>query len=90
MEETEWEIDEEYLDKKFPKGETKFRGEAMVLLALAREVGKEEAINEFIALIDDCPTNYHKDYATGVQNTTIEVRELKRRLEIWRRKGIEK
>ena len=35
--------DENYLDEQFPKGETKFRGQAMVLLALARLVGKQEA-----------------------------------------------
>jgi len=34
--------DEEYLDEQFPKGD-KRRGEAMVLLALARLVGKEES-----------------------------------------------
>jgi len=33
--------DEEYLDEKFPKG-NKFRGEAMVLLALARIEGKKD------------------------------------------------
>ena len=33
--------DEEYLDEQFPKGETKFRGQAMVLLALARQVGQK-------------------------------------------------
>lgn len=32
--------DEEYLDEKFPKGD-KRRGEAMVLLALARQSGEE-------------------------------------------------
>ncbi len=35
------EKDEEYLDKKFPKGD-KRRGEAMVLMALGRFVGREE------------------------------------------------
>ena len=38
---------EEYLDQEFPKGETKFRGQAMVLLALAKHEGKLQAINEF-------------------------------------------
>jgi len=33
--------DEKYLDKQFPKGD-KRRGEAMVLLALARIAGKKE------------------------------------------------
>lgn len=34
--------DEEYLDEKFTKGKSKLRGEAMVLMALAREVGRKE------------------------------------------------
>ena len=34
--------DEEYLDKVFPKGKTKFRGIAIVLMILAREIGKEQ------------------------------------------------
>jgi hypothetical protein len=34
--------DTDYLEEHFPKGKTKFRGEAMVLLALSRQVGKEE------------------------------------------------
>ena len=45
------EEDIEYLDKEFPKGETKFRGQAMVLLALSREVGKKEALKDFIEKI---------------------------------------
>ena len=35
--------DEEYLDKEFPKGKTKFRGQAMVLLALARKEGMKKS-----------------------------------------------
>jgi len=38
--------DLEYLDEKFPKGKTKFRGEAMVLLALARKEGRAEGKKE--------------------------------------------
>jgi len=30
------------LDKRFPKGKTRFRGHAMVLLVLAREEGRKE------------------------------------------------
>ena len=45
--------DEEYLDEQFPKGETKFRGQAMVLLALARQVGEEQAKEEFKENIED-------------------------------------
>jgi hypothetical protein len=33
---------EEYLDQEFPKGETKFRGQAMVLLALAKSEAQAE------------------------------------------------
>lgn len=47
--ETEFkEEDIEYLDKEFPKGKTKFRGQAMVLLALAREQGKQETLKNEI------------------------------------------
>jgi flagellar motor switch protein FliG len=42
------ETDIEYLEKEFPKGETKFRGQAMVLLALAREQSKKQATADFI------------------------------------------
>ena len=45
--------DEEYLDEKFPKGMSKLRGEAMVLLALARRRGKQEAQKMFLEEIDD-------------------------------------
>ena len=55
--EEELKKDEEYLDKEFPKGKTKFRGQAMVLLALARNQGRQEererinkTINELIEL----------------------------------------
>ena len=44
--------DEEYLDEKFPKGKSKLRGEAMVLLALARRRGKQEAQKMFLEEID--------------------------------------
>jgi len=40
--------DKEYLDNNFPKGKTKFRGQAMVLLALSRNQGKSEARKEFL------------------------------------------
>jgi len=36
--------DEDYLDVKFPKGKTKYRGEALVLLALARMVERERIL----------------------------------------------
>ena len=50
--EFEYPNDERYLNKEFPKGETKFRGQAMVLLALAREQGKEQATADFIKMIE--------------------------------------
>lgn len=46
------EEDIEYLDENFPKGKSKFRGEAMVLLALARRQGKSEGIKESIKIIE--------------------------------------
>ena len=45
--------DEEYLDEKFPKGKSKLRGEAMVLLALARRKGKQEAQKMFLEEINN-------------------------------------
>ena len=44
--------DEEYLDKEFPKGKTKFRGQAMVLLALAKQEGKQAEQKRILELID--------------------------------------
>ena len=35
---------EEYLDEKFPKGKSKLRGEAMVLLALAKQEEQERIL----------------------------------------------
>ena len=46
------EEDIEYLDKMFPKGESKLRGEAMVLLALARKEGKHQFDNQIEAIKD--------------------------------------
>jgi hypothetical protein len=46
------ETDIEYLEKEFPKGETKFRGQAMVLLALAREQGIKQTTADFIKIIE--------------------------------------
>ena len=41
---------EEYLDEKFPKGKNKLRGEAMVLLALAKR-NEQERILEIIDIM---------------------------------------
>ncbi len=46
------EKDIEYLDEKFPKGKTKFRGEAMVLLTLARIEGEQKRNAEVKQIID--------------------------------------
>jgi len=35
---------EEYLDEKFPKGKSKLRGEAMVLLALTKQEEQEKIL----------------------------------------------
>ena len=48
----------DYLEQEFPKGKTKFRGQAMVLLALA-EIGEK---NRIIEKIESIPvTGYKKD-----------------------------
>jgi len=43
--------DEEYLDKEFPKGSKK-RGNCMVLLALAREEGRQKMREEVIEFLN--------------------------------------
>ena len=53
MKSKEEKLDEEYLNQEFPKGKTKFRGQAMVLLALARKEGKSELINQWKSDIAD-------------------------------------
>ena len=45
--------DENYLDKEFPKGKTKFRGQAMVLLALARQEGQQAEQKRILEIIDE-------------------------------------
>ena len=49
--------DIDYLDKEFPKGETKFRGQAMVLLALARKEGARLKIEEILEKWEDEESN---------------------------------
>jgi len=45
--------DEEYLDKNFPKGNTHYRGQAMVVLALARQQGRQEAKQKEIKFLEE-------------------------------------
>ncbi len=59
------EKDKEYLEEKFPKGKTKFRGEATVLLLLARMQGMKQrnaevkqAIEEIINDIGEDPESW--------------------------------
>jgi predicted RNA-binding protein len=47
------EEDIEYLDQEFPKGKTKFRGQAMVLLALARKQAKSETLKKVFEEIEN-------------------------------------
>ena len=49
---SENEKDVEYLEEKFPKGKTKFRREAMVLLSLARIQGEETRNTEVQKVIE--------------------------------------
>ena len=56
--------DIEYLEKQFPKGETKFRGQAMVLLALARIEGKAELMKELEG---------SEPYATGFRDAKAQA-----------------
>ena len=57
--------DEEYLDKEFPKGKTKFRGQAIVLLALAREQGRLEMKEDVEKIIDEIKDNCLIDIETS-------------------------
>lgn len=61
--------DIDYLDEKFPKGKTKFRGEAMVLLTLARQVGKENVVKEYEEYLDD----YKKEQRELVRQEVLEL-----------------
>jgi len=47
------EEDIEYLEKEFPKGKTRFRGQAMVLLTLAREQGEQSQKQNEIKFLKD-------------------------------------
>ena len=60
---------EQYLDKEFPKGKTKFRGQAMVLIALSRE----EERKRILKLIDK---SFYELSETGWE----QVRELKQKI----------
>lgn len=53
--------DIEYLDQEFPKGKTKFRGKAMVLLSLARGVGAKTKEEDLIQKGDK--VFYSEDYS---------------------------
>ena len=52
---------EEYLDEQFPKGKTKFRGQAMVLLALAREEGRFQAIDDNLTYVNKKDLGEYQD-----------------------------
>ena len=70
------EKDIEYLDKEFPKGETKFRGQAMVLLALARREGEQKAIKEVEEKFDAYFTKWTNKWVTK-RVTARTIAELK-------------
>jgi len=53
---------EEYLDEKFPKGKNKLRGEAMVLLALAKR-NEQERILEIIDIMRKDLNNLDYSYS---------------------------
>ena len=61
--------DEEYLNKEFPKGETKFRGQAMVLLSLARRQGEKGLIEQWKSNISD---SFYSGKAEGKREGRIE------------------
>jgi hypothetical protein len=75
----EIEKDIEYLEKEFPKGQTKFRGQAMVLLTLARIQGSLSEEKEVLKLIDDVYYTPKLDHKR-VPEITIFIKELRKRL----------
>ena len=72
--------------EKFPKAQNRFRGEAMVLLALARQQATQTCLEDVLRIIDEridyckkckiSPTN--QGYRNGVKNAIqLELEELK-------------
>lgn len=77
MKNKEEKSDEEYLNQEFPKGKTKFRGQAMVLLALARKEGKAELINQWKSDIADA---FDNGKVEGKSESEIKFKEFIRLL----------
>ena len=69
---------EEYLDEKFPKGKNKLRGEAMVLLALAKR-NEQERILEIIDIMRKDLNNPDYSYSNEWIENFLE--ELKAKIE---------
>ena len=47
---------QEYIDQEFPKGKTKYRGQALVLSVLSNLEGREQKEKELIEILKLCPT----------------------------------
>ena len=73
------EEDINYLEEKFPKGETKFRGEAMTLLAIARAQGIDNRNTEVKQAIESL-------YEEG-EGTWISGKELLQKLGLDAKEG---
>ena len=71
-------IAEEYLNQEFPKGKTKFRGQAMVLLALARQQEKLETQEKVKKLKDWINENGSGKYfmSLGIDKLNEKIVEL--------------
>lgn len=68
----------DYLDKNWPKGKSKMRGEAMVLMALAQIAGREEG-----KIIREGTMKLYKITLIGCDdNTSINIRLNKSQIEI--------
>lgn len=71
--------DFEYLDEKFPKGKSKLRGEAMVLLALSRQEREKEILDMVINSVKKCYADFkwsivhRKEFAEGFRNRLDEL-----------------
>jgi hypothetical protein len=72
--------DEEYLDKEFPKGKTKFRGQAMVLLALARKEGQQAEQKRILKITKRLQSTAYRSIADFIEALKKEVEKN----EFWR------
>lgn len=75
------ERDIEYLEQEFPKGKTKFRGQSMVLLTLARIQGSKSKQKEMLDFLEDLSKEYwNKHFSMVINKIDNKIKELKERM----------